>query len=384
MCAQSRSSSRSGAPRERSNMTDESNLNETVEAAQDLLGAVAPNGQGADDVLATVAETETTAASGESDSKSHRQPKRPRNATKRRSRKRSTATKRKSKGVVTTTSAKSSPRLFPASTFEEALELPLAIQRISGGEKVRRLTLFEQLDKSPESGPSLQMITNASRYGLITGSYKAEWLELTAPGRKATSNDVSERERLQARFELAIARIEPFKLLYDNLRDRRVPTHAVMRDLLAEAAYANDQLQECVNTFIVNAKFLGLLRPIAGSERLISIEQLVDERPAVSSRAVPGASEDVPGELTSDVEDRSRICFYVTPIGDIDSETRKHSDLILASLVEPALVEIGLTVVRADRIAKPGVITKQIIEHVAKTRLVIADLSFHNPNVSYE
>src|SRR6476469_9999329 len=70
-------------------------------------------------------------------------------------------------------------RSFPASTFEEALELPLAIQRISGGTKVRRLTLFEQLDKSPESGPSRQMITNSARYGLTTGSYKAEYLELT-------------------------------------------------------------------------------------------------------------------------------------------------------------------------------------------------------------
>jgi hypothetical protein len=133
-----------------------------------------------------------------------------------------------------------------------------------------------------------------------------------------------------------------------------------------------------------SSKFLGLLRPIAGSERLISIEQLVDERPPVSSLAVPAAADDPASESASDVEDWSRICFYVTPIGDVDSETRKHSDLILASLVEPALAEIGLTVVRADRIARPGVITKQIIEHVAKARLVIADLSFHNPNVFYE
>lgn len=33
-------------------------------------------------------------------------------------------------------------RNFPAATFEEALELPLSIQRIGSGEKVRRLTLF--------------------------------------------------------------------------------------------------------------------------------------------------------------------------------------------------------------------------------------------------
>ena len=126
-------------------------------------------------------------------------------------------------------------RAFPASTFEEALELALAIERISGGTKVRRLTLFEQLDKSPRSGPSRQMITNSARYGLTTGSYKAEHLELTQLGRAATSAEVSERERLRARFELAVGRIEPFRLLYETLHDKRLPTHAVMRDILVEA-----------------------------------------------------------------------------------------------------------------------------------------------------
>lgn len=285
-------------------------------------------------------------------------------------------------------------RSFPAAPFEEALELPLAIQRIGGGEKVRRLTLFEQLDKSPESGPSRMMITNSSRYGLTTGSYTAEWLELTAKGRIATSSDASAREQLRARFELAIEGVPPFKLLYDQFKDHRVPTHAVMRDALAEGGYQDDELQECVETFVVNAKFLGLLRTSAGSERLVSIDQLVDELPARSPRQ-PGMVGDVvttpePGarrngdDRVSVDGDWSHICFFVAPIGGDASETRQHSDLILASLVEPAIEELGLTVVRADGIDRPGIITAQVIEHIAKGRLVVADLSFHNPNVFYE
>jgi Rad3-related DNA helicase len=61
-----------------------------------------------------------------------------------------------------------------------------------------------------------------------------------------------------------------------------------------------------------------------------------------------------------------------------------HSDLFLGSIIEPAMEELGLTVVRADQIGKPGMITSQVLEHVLKSRLVIADLSFHNPNVFYE
>jgi hypothetical protein len=78
------------------------------------------------------------------------------------------------------------------------------------------------------------------------------------------------------------------------------------------------------------------------------------------------------------------VCFYISPIGDEDSEHRKHADLFLGSIVEPALEEFGLKVVRADMIGKPGMITAQIIDHILKAKLVIADLSFHNPNVFYE
>lgn len=77
-------------------------------------------------------------------------------------------------------------------------------------------------------------------------------------------------------------------------------------------------------------------------------------------------------------------CFYIIPIGSTDSEQRKHSDLFLGSFIEPALQSSGLTVIRADSIDKPGIITRQIIEYIVKSRLVIVDLSCHNPNVFYE
>ncbi|MBL8310494.1 MAG: hypothetical protein JNL19_08750 [Burkholderiales bacterium] len=79
-----------------------------------------------------------------------------------------------------------------------------------------------------------------------------------------------------------------------------------------------------------------------------------------------------------------KTCFYITAIGDEDSEQRKHSDLFLNHLVTPALKNFGLDVVRADKIAAPGVITSQILQHILYSKLVIVDLSFHNPNVFYE
>lgn len=83
-------------------------------------------------------------------------------------------------------------------------------------------------------------------------------------------------------------------------------------------------------------------------------------------------------------EDWDTICFVVTPIGSDDSVERKHSDAILKHLLEPVLAEFKIRPIRADKIAKPGIITKQVIEFLAYSRLCVADLSFANPNAFYE
>lgn len=76
--------------------------------------------------------------------------------------------------------------------------------------------------------------------------------------------------------------------------------------------------------------------------------------------------------------------FLQTPLGDEASEERKHADMMLKHLLEPVFEKIGFTVIRADEIAKSGIITSQILEHIAKSKLCVADLSFRNPNAFYE
>src|SRR3989338_8426453 len=281
-------------------------------------------------------------------------------------------------------------RSFPASTFEEALTLAQAIQTYAAGQRIRRITLFDHLGKSPESGPSRQLVTNSSKYGLTVGGYQAEHIELTEDGRVSTSAEASVVEQLRARFKLALASIPPFNDLYERFKGSKLPSAAVMRDFLQEKGYKDQEISECIDTFIVNAKFLGLLRPVAGAERLLTIEHALEDAarstPARPRADVPATPAQAPKGIpaSADTSDWSKICFYVTPIGDPDTEERQHADLFLSTIVEPAVEEFDLRVVRADHIGKAGMITGQIIEHVVKARLVIADLSFHNPNVFYE
>lgn len=282
--------------------------------------------------------------------------------------------------------------LFPASSFEEALTIANAIQKHAAGQKVRRLTLFGQMGKSPDSGTSRQLIVNSNKYGLTKGSYASEHIELTTDGKQAAGADVAPREKLKARFKLAIEKISPFKSLYDAQKGNRLPANSVLEDLAKDQGIPNADVKECVEMFIVNAKFLGILKPISGAERIIPAEQVLEELPAQISivtteetGVTDKTGENVCAERAIDAEqDWEHTCFYISPIGEEKTEHRSHADLFLGSIVEPALEEFKLKVVRADKIGKAGMITAQILEYILKSKLVVADLSYHNPNVFYE
>jgi hypothetical protein len=263
-----------------------------------------------------------------------------------------------------------------------------AIQQFASGQKIRRLTLFDNLKKSPDSGTSRQLVTNSSKYGLTKGSYASEWLELTPDGAIAADPEASRDDQLRARFKLAIEGIPQFLSLYQQYKGNKLPAQSVMRDHLAEQGFSPSAVNECVDTFILNAKDLGLLKTLAGAERILAVEQVIEELPRSEFPSVSSprtSSDDGAGDTASATgADWSKICFYVTPIGEPESEQRKHSDLFLSSIVEPAMAEFGLKVIRADHIGKPGMISAQVIQYVVNAKLVIADLSFHNPNVFYE
>jgi hypothetical protein len=289
-------------------------------------------------------------------------------------------------------------RPYPASSFTDALTLGDAIMRFASGDKVRRLTLLQQMNRSPTSGPTKAMITNSGKYGITTGSYAAEHLELTETGRVAVDPSAAPVDRMKASFDLAVTGVAPFKVLYEHYKGKRLPEREIMKDVLADSPIEVPDLDECVDTFTVNVKDLKLLRTIGGAETLISIEQAMEE----AAKAAPAGRENVvpPGSsLHATVTafekkraspeqgkslDWAKICFYITPIGSDDSEERKHSDLFISSLVQPALEELGLKVIRADGIGEPGMITSQILEYLKRSRLAVADLSYLNPNVFYE
>ncbi|CAJ0900484.1 hypothetical protein R20233_04494 [Ralstonia sp. LMG 32965] len=307
--------------------------------------------------------------------------------------KKTTVSKRAAAKVSEESGRTRTSRPYPASSFADALVLGNAVMLHAAGERVRRLTLLEKMGKSAASSATKMMITNSGKYGITVGSYAADYIELTEKGGIAVNPALPERERRKAAFDLAIDGIAPFKLLYEHYQGKRLPERDIIKDFLRDSNVVVPDLDECVDTFIVNVKDLELLRTIGGAETLVSIDQILEELPgadgsvptqrAQTTQPIPAIVRKI-AENPSDVSDWKSVCFYITPIGSEDSEERKHADLFMSSLVQPALEELGLTVVRADQIGEPGMITTQILEYLKRSRLAIADLSYLNPNVFYE
>lgn len=281
---------------------------------------------------------------------------------------------------------------FPTTPYEECLEIANAIWKFASGQKIRRLTLFNNLERSPDSGPSRGLVTSSSKYKITTGSYSAEFLELTADGAIATNPEENPIKKLEASFKLAIENNEYFSKLYQKYKDMRLPVASVMADFLCENGLPREECDQCIEIFILNCKFLGIIDVVAGSERILQLdyvkEKLASEGVATPSKTIPNSETYEASDASSDLSSASstweKTCFFIAPIGDDESEERMHSDLFLGQIVEPVLNQFGFNVVRADKINSAGLITSQIIEHIIKSKVVVADLSFHNPNVFYE
>ena len=87
---------------------------------------------------------------------------------------------------------------------------------------------------------------------------------------------------------------------------------------------------------------------------------------------------------------KNRTCFVIMPIGDqtFADETISATDLKsrYTDLIREAILkaEPTLEVTRADEVAIPGTITEDILTRIMHSDVVVADVTYPNPNVFYE
>lgn len=156
---------------------------------------------------------------------------------------------------------------------------------------------------------------------------------------------------------------------------------------ILERRYAvpRERVDEAKTLIRENGIFAGILQQQPDGSMVVRLDPGLTGLPQTPA-APATAEESGPGVTPTHVPttEFERLCFVITPIGDDDSEERRHANMVLRSIIEPVVSELGLVARRADQIDRAGIITQQIFEYLAKARICIADLSFSNPNAFYE
>ena len=79
-----------------------------------------------------------------------------------------------------------------------------------------------------------------------------------------------------------------------------------------------------------------------------------------------------------------KTCFFVSAIGNENSSERKNSDELFTYILVPICEKLDFKCIRIDKLSNPNNISDDILKNLQEADLVIADLTFLNPNVFYE
>ena len=166
---------------------------------------------------------------------------------------------------------------FPPIDLNETLLIARTIWEKNAGRPMRRLTIFDTLGRSPESGPSRQLLTASSGYGLTQGSYHAEMISLHERGRA-----IVEGNEPQARLD-AVLGVEVFRAFFENYHNAALPSETAAIDFLKEQRIPEKSAAVCLEVLLKNGRQVALIQEISGAERVVSPEHALDKLSKVSS-----------------------------------------------------------------------------------------------------
>ena len=275
---------------------------------------------------------------------------------------------------------------LPRITLEETVEVAEKLHENLAGDTIDFDGVARLLGTSPNTAKTKYKIWGADAYGIIKKDSNKKY-SLSENGRKIVAPTYPE-ERIEA-IRKAILTPVILSKFYTDYNNHLIPQPDFFDNLL-ETKYSipRDRIDEAKSVILSNAIFAEIIFEDEEGKKTLNLEVThIQQNNEDSVIETPGdvfpEKETVKLTLT-DIKTESDSCFYISPIGEDDSEFRKHSDMLLKHLIEPVAKDFGMNVIRADKIEKTGLITQQILEYLVKTKLCIADLSFKNPNVFYE
>ena len=176
--------------------------------------------------------------------------------------------KRANKKAETSPAAKPrKPRattLYPKVTLVDALRLAESILDNNAGEPYNRIDLAQSIDLSPGSSSLRTYVTTSGKFGLTTGSYKAERISLTDLGKTIVS-PTSDEEKAEGLLK-ALYRIDFYKKFFERFKNHRLPRRDLLLNTLGrEFKIPYTDREQCYDLLIKNATELSLLKDVSGT-----------------------------------------------------------------------------------------------------------------------
>ncbi len=154
-------------------------------------------------------------------------------------------------------------RPYPTHSFQEALPVAETIQRVNGGQPVETELLAESLGTSAKSSTFVQKLNASSKYGMTTGSYSDDFIELTELGESITAPG-SPQERHESVVE-AVTRPEIFREFYRIYSNKRMPEDIYASNtLVRELGVPRELTEECLGIIRRNGLVSGLVSDQSG------------------------------------------------------------------------------------------------------------------------
>ncbi len=269
---------------------------------------------------------------------------------------------------------------LPRRTLEECLVVTKPVHEVYAGKSASWDEIAATAGLGAKSASTKYLIWGAQAYDLLVK--EGEKLSLSETGRKILAPNYAD-ERNEALLK-AVSIPTILSKFYSEYNGKLLPEGSFLDNVLENRFdIPRERIDEAKNIILANAEYAGILRSHSNGKQTIRLETAPQSDPAVSEETEPNA-QDRSDDTSDEIGSPESLCFYITPIGDDGSEVRRHADMLMRHLVEPAFGEFKIRVVRADRIEKSGLISQQIFEHIVSAKFCVADLSFGNPNAFYE
>lgn len=148
---------------------------------------------------------------------------------------------------------------FPKTTLQEAIRVAQAIEDANGGQPYPPTETALAMNVSPGKDEFRNLLSSSLRYGLTKGSYASDRISIEPLGRSLVEPQSPEEAR-QARVSAALTP-GVYRDLYEHFRGKKLPeTKFLQNTVTRELHVAKEHAELCVNNFVANMEFAGLVR----------------------------------------------------------------------------------------------------------------------------